>query len=485
MVAAIPLERWRSAVWSWRQLSRTAAATLSTATEPPGTAATTTTHTLDEYDDAAGAALLEQPLLFRVTGKISGVTRNVIRENAGRAVAEAIVQRFPHWRPELRAFELELELTVHLQSIWLTINLVPDALWRRYPIKPADGEPRGSGAEGAAEATRRSAHTSEHALELGVTSLKSSMAFAMCWLLDVHNTRRFYRATKAASTTAAVPTDDDHDDAAAATNLDDGLELELEEDDTTTVPDAEYAPEQQQVPGGGGGGGSEVQEEVPQQQQPPSRPYTVVLEPMVGSGMVAIELVARFADLVVCGDNAAVAVSKTCANLSQLPYLLPFVYGTHARGNEVFVRNERLGSYVVMQFDARALPLASDSVDGIVTDLPFGKRVGSLLNNNKLYPALLDEFARVLKKGRRCVLLTADPKPLNISLTKRRVWAMSGRHRTNLGGTEAFLYILTKRFSTGDKQNPRLCAPKAPAAAAATSPATTTMIETNEESTTT
>lgn len=45
----------------------------------------------------------------------------------------------------------------------------------------------------------------------------------------------------------------------------------------------------------------------------------------------------------------------------------------------------------ILHWDIRSLPMRDVCVDAIVTDLPFGKRVGSRAENQTLYPALLKE----------------------------------------------------------------------------------------------
>lgn len=52
--------------------------------------------------------------------------------------------------------------------------------------------------------------------------------------------------------------------------------------------------------------------------------------------------------------------------------------------NEPFSRRVCLA-----RWDARRLPLGDGSVDGIIVDLPFGKRIGSVVENRRLYPQLL------------------------------------------------------------------------------------------------
>lgn len=49
----------------------------------------------------------------------------------------------------------------------------------------------------------------------------------------------------------------------------------------------------------------------------------------------------------------------------------------------------------VVQWDVTSLPLRDACVDAVVTDLPFGKRVGSRLENRELYPAALREVRSV------------------------------------------------------------------------------------------
>lgn len=63
----------------------------------------------------------------------------------------------------------------------------------------------------------------------------------------------------------------------------------------------------------------------------------------------------------------------------------------------------------VAHWDATRLPLRSQCVDAVVTDLPFGKRLGKKADNRVLYYESLVELARVTRmKTGRAVLLTWD-----------------------------------------------------------------------------
>ena len=69
---------------------------------------------------------------------------------------------------------------------------------------------------------------------------------------------------------------------------------------------------------------------------------------------------------------------------------------------------ERLRDAQLIRADAAQLPLASASFDTIVVDLPWGLLVGSRRENERLYPALLSEAARVAVPGATMVAITAS-----------------------------------------------------------------------------
>lgn len=67
----------------------------------------------------------------------------------------------------------------------------------------------------------------------------------------------------------------------------------------------------------------------------------------------------------------------------------------------------------VAQWDATRLPLREQCVDIMVSDLPFGKRIGSKTDNRVLYFHTLLEMARVTRiKTGRAVLLTYDHRSM-------------------------------------------------------------------------
>jgi 23S rRNA G2445 N2-methylase RlmL len=96
-------------------------------------------------------------------------------------------------------------------------------------------------------------------------------------------------------------------------------------------------------------------------------------------------------------------------------------------------------------WDMRALPLANASVDAISADLPFGHLVGSHAENLLLYPAVLDEAARVARQGARCVLLSHEVRLMERLLAAHPAWAVGEVISIDLGGLRPRIFVLERR----------------------------------------
>lgn len=100
--------------------------------------------------------------------------------------------------------------------------------------------------------------------------------------------------------------------------------------------------------------------------------------------------------------------------------------------------------------DATRLPFPSDSFDTIVADLPFGMLVGGRAENERLYPAILAETARVAVPGASFVVITASRRLFESSLDQlaarwrcERVLPLKIPYRS--GYVRPAIYLLRRR----------------------------------------
>ncbi len=96
----------------------------------------------------------------------------------------------------------------------------------------------------------------------------------------------------------------------------------------------------------------------------------------------------------------------------------------------------------VIQWDARRLPLARHSVDAVICNMPWGRRIGSHRANRHLYPGFVRELARVLAPDGVAALLTQE-KRLIVQLIGResRLKVVREEH-LSLSGTHPAIYLV-------------------------------------------
>jgi SAM-dependent methyltransferase len=114
----------------------------------------------------------------------------------------------------------------------------------------------------------------------------------------------------------------------------------------------------------------------------------LIIDPMCGTGTILKEVRLKNPNIKLIGgdiDNQAVHIAK-----------------------------ERLSNLdiEIYNWDATELPFQKGKVDGIVCNLPFGKKFSTEHENKNLYPKLLSEWITKLKPSGRIVLLTSDDKSL-------------------------------------------------------------------------
>ncbi|XP_007944057.1 THUMP domain-containing protein 3 [Orycteropus afer afer] len=166
-------------------------------------------------------------------------------------------------------------------------------------------------------------------------------------------------------------------------------------------------------------------------------PSDIIVDPMCGTGAIPIEGATEWANCYhIAGDNNPLAVNRAANNISSL-----------LTKNQIQESKPSWGLPIdTVQWDICNLPLRTGSVDIIVTDMPFGKRMGSKKRNWNLYPACLREMSRICRPGTgRAVLLTQDKKCFAKALSGMgHVWRKVHTVWVNIGGLHAAVYLLKR-----------------------------------------
>jgi 23S rRNA G2445 N2-methylase RlmL len=98
----------------------------------------------------------------------------------------------------------------------------------------------------------------------------------------------------------------------------------------------------------------------------------------------------------------------------------------------------------LQSWDARALPLNDGSVGALCADLPFGHLVGSHNENVQLYPAMLDEAARVAQPRALGVFLTHELRLMERYLEGTHQWQLERQIKVGLGGLYPRIFVLRR-----------------------------------------
>jgi len=113
----------------------------------------------------------------------------------------------------------------------------------------------------------------------------------------------------------------------------------------------------------------------------------------------------------------------------------------------MYAHNSKLSTInaSIVHWDVYSLPIRDACLDHIVTDLPFGKKIGSKERNMFLYPKALREMARVCRAGGRAILLTHHKEAMKKALSKiRDLWRFTECRRINMGGMNVCVYMLIR-----------------------------------------
>ncbi|CAD7687691.1 unnamed protein product [Nyctereutes procyonoides] len=151
------------------------------------------------------------------------------------------------------------------------------------------------------------------------------------------------------------------------------------------------------------------------------QPTDIIVDPMCGTGAVPIEGATEWSNCYhIAGDNNPLAVDRAANNISSLLTKSQIKEGKVSWGLPIDA----------VQWDICNLPLRTGSVDIIVTDMPFGKRMGSKKRNWNLYPACLWEMSH----DKKCFAKTL--------FGMGHVWRKVHTVWVNIGGLHAAVYLL-------------------------------------------
>jgi 23S rRNA G2445 N2-methylase RlmL len=94
--------------------------------------------------------------------------------------------------------------------------------------------------------------------------------------------------------------------------------------------------------------------------------------------------------------------------------------------------------------DVRNLPLPDRSFSLLCADLPFGQKMGSSAENEKLYPSLLSEAARVARLGARFAVLTHAIRLMQDCLDRQKAWYCIQEQMIVMRGLHPRIYLLQR-----------------------------------------
>ena len=157
-----------------------------------------------------------------------------------------------------------------------------------------------------------------------------------------------------------------------------------------------------------------------------------VFNPMCGSGTLLIERLARNTPRRICGcDIDATALDATTENLAATTFA------------------SRVRDAVELSSDdATSMPhVPDDTFDRVLVDLPWGTLVGNHEDNASMYPAFLDELARVTTSDARAVALTHEIKLFERLLDGHPEWTVAEQHRFFQKGHHPRAFVLERTGS--------------------------------------
>ena len=157
------------------------------------------------------------------------------------------------------------------------------------------------------------------------------------------------------------------------------------------------------------------------------REEDIVYDPFCGAGVIPITALKHFnVKRVICSDISGKAIEKSEINF-----------------NSAGIDKSR---YKLFRSDIKDVTLNKRNVDKIISNLPFGIRVGEHSDNKKIYLSLEQVAERVLRKKGLIVLLTQEKKLLREVFNKED-WNVKSVLRVNEGGLLPEVFVIKRSNS--------------------------------------
>lgn len=140
----------------------------------------------------------------------------------------------------------------------------------------------------------------------------------------------------------------------------------------------------------------------------------ILYDPFCGASVIPITAMKYFTiKRVICSDISGSAINKSESNFENA--------------------NIKKDRYKLFRSDINKVRLNKQNVDKIITNLPFGIRVGTHAENTNIYKGLEILAKRILRKKGKLVILTQE-KVLLREIFKKEIWRVKSVIRVNEGG---------------------------------------------------
>ena len=152
---------------------------------------------------------------------------------------------------------------------------------------------------------------------------------------------------------------------------------------------------------------------------------TILWDPFCGAGTIPITALLYFnIKKVICSDISGTAIEKCKKNLD--------------------ASNISQDKCMIFRSSIKDIKLNKQNIDRIITNLPFGIRVGTHEDNIKIYKELEERARNLLRTKGEIILLTQEKKLIRDTF-KKDSWRVESLARINEGGLLPEIFRIRKR----------------------------------------